>query len=233
MLGVPLAQIGAVLNDASANIAEKDLNTLNQLLPVEIWKENYRPSFADKIKFNNSFNVNWLNQNKVLFLKTWANILKTNFPIYVKAYICHTYGLWNIIPYFSNVDYTQSYFTKINNNTKDDSYWGKFCSQNGLENKSIFPASINKQFQCFFESAFKVNLLMSPGIMFWCVLSCEVMLITKKLFRMCLSFLPIILIWLTMMIATPASFIYRYSFYLILTLPIICIVRMKEFTESR
>ena len=128
MIGVPLAQIGAVLNYDSANLSEDESNTLNQLLPIDIWKENYRPSFADKMKFNEEFNNDWLNQHKILFLKTWAAILKDNFPIYVKAYLCHSYDYWALIPHFSNVNYPQSFFTKINNNTSADSIWGEFCA---------------------------------------------------------------------------------------------------------
>ena len=132
MIGVPLAQIGAVLNYDSANLSEDESNTLNQLLPIDIWKENYRPSFADKMKFNEEFNNDWLNQHKILFLKTWAAILKDNFPIYVKAYLCHSYDYWALIPHFSNVNYPQSFFTKINNNTSADSIWGEFCAEKGL-----------------------------------------------------------------------------------------------------
>ena len=228
MIGVPLAQIGAVLNDEDSQLDESELEIINQLLPAEIWKENYRPSFSDKMKFNSSFNNDWLNSHKLEFLNVWANILKDNFSTYVSAYLCHTYGYWSVIPYFSNIGYTQSFFTKINNNTKDDSRYGEFCSQNGLQNKKIFSQEVNHELQTFFESAFTINLVLCPGIMFWLIATLCALLIAKKKCRIFLAFFPIILVWLTYMISSPASFIYRYSFYLVLALPVVFVLALKE-----
>lgn len=228
MIGVPLAQIGAVLNDDTSKINSKELEVLNQVLPVDVWKENYRPSWSDPMKFNPAFNNDWLNEHKIEFLSTWASILKNNFSTYVAAYLCHSYGTWSVIPYFSNVDYTQSFFTKVNNNTGEDSIFGQFCSQNDLNNKALFPSEVNQEIQTFFKSSFTINLILSPGIMFWIVAALYAMLLAKKRYSICLVFLPILLVWFTLMVASPASFVYRYSFYLVLALPVILVLSLKE-----
>lgn len=232
MICVPLTQIGAVLNSNSAQLDTNEIEILNQLLPVNIWKESYRPSFADLIKYNLQFNNDWLNNNKIKFLSVWYDILKDNFPIYVKSYLCHTYAYWSVAPSFSNIDYTQSFFTKINNNTLDDSIWGNFCTNNKLENKILLPESISNEFHTLFKSSFTLNLLLSPGIMFWLVIGFYTLLIAKKRYRICFAFLPIILVWLTLMLAAPASFIYRYSFYLVLTFPLVIVLSLKELGKT-
>lgn len=225
-LGVPIAQVGAVLNDPNANFGEEDVENLNQVLPIDIWRENYRPSFADKVKFDGNFDNEWLNENKTLFIKTWFHLLTENFPMYVKAYICHSYGYWGILPY--PPDMTQSYFTKINNNTSEDSIWGEFCSINHLQNQSMLPIELNNVLDKIFKMAVKINMLCTPGLIIWIIFLCITILLGEGMYRACVPYLPIIFTWGTMMIASPASLIYRYSYYLVLTLPIVVLLTIKQ-----
>lgn len=228
-VGVPIAQIGAVLNDPNARLDEKDLENLNELLPIKKWKENYRPSFADKVKFDEEFDNDWLNQNKGLFIKTWFNILEKNFPTYVKAYLCHSYGYWGILPY--PPDMTQSYFTKINNNTSIDSKWGEYCKAHNLINQSILPKTISNVLDKVCRIVFKANMLFTPGVMIWGVFLCLALLLGEKMYRACVPWLPLVFTWGTMMIASPASLIYRYSYYLVLALPVVFILTVKQYAK--
>ena len=224
--GVLMAQIGAVLNDSAAKVDEEDLKKLNELLPIEIWKENYKPSFADDVKFNKNFDNNWLNQNKITFIRIWFKIMLKNFPIYVKAYICHSYGYWGVLKY--PPDMTQSYFTSINNNTGEDSSWGVFCEENNLQNRSILPQGVSAKLENLFETLIMKNFSFTPGAMIWLVLLCVTILLMRKMYSECVPYLPIIFTWGTMMVASPASLIYRYSYYLVLTLPIVIIMTIMQ-----
>ena len=224
--GVLMAQIGAVLNDPAAKIDEKDLKNLNKLLPIETWKENYRPSFADYIKLDKRFDNDWLNQNKISFIKIWFKIMLKNFPIYVKAYICHSYGYWGLLKY--PPDMTQSYFTSINNNTNEDSEWGVFCEKNNLLNQSMLPQEVSAKLENLFGTAIMKNFSFTPGAMMWLVFLCVTILFGKKMYVACVPYLPIIFTWGTMMIASPASLIYRYSYYLVLALPIVVVMTIMQ-----
>lgn len=227
-IGAPLAQIGAVLV-TDGYMSEQDRETLNHLLPLEIWEENVRLSFADSIKFNSSFDNQWLNDNKKEFINAWFSVLKDNFDIYVKAYLCHTYGFWNISPlnvFF--MDYTQSYFTEINNNTVDDSFWGEYCAANGLYNREIGQGTVDAALNLVLKLAFAANMALGAGIMLWtCVLFIIELVIYRK-YKICSVFLPVILNWGTMMLAAPASLIYRYSFYLVLSLPVLFFIMLMQ-----
>lgn len=205
---------------------KKNVETLNNILPVETWKENYRPSFADLIKFDDEFNNSWLNENKSLFLQTWLQLFLQNPKVYIKAYMCHSYGFWGILPY--PPDMSQSFFTKINNNTGDDSVWGAYCTSIGLRNSSIIPEKIYNILNELFKTFFKANMLFSPGLMIWIVFFCIVLLLGEKKFSTCVAWGPVVFTWVTMMIASPASQIFRYSYYLVLTMPIIvCLTLFK------
>lgn len=229
-IGVPLAQIGAVLAMDGA-VGEEDREVLEQLLPLETWGEVYCFWFSDPIKFNGNFDNEWLNANKGKFLKTWFSILKDNFGIYVKAYLCHTYGLWNISP-FNPTDYSQSYFTQINNNTSNDSEWGIFCADNNLVNREIKSGSVAEQIREFHYNAVCMNLLLRPGIMFWSAMWLVIVICIYRRYQICYIFLPAVLNWLTMMIAAPGSYIYRYSFYLTLSLPLFFIITLMQIKEE-
>ncbi len=227
--GVLMAQIGAVLNDPAAKIDEEDLKELNELLPIETWKKNYKPSFADDVKLNENFDNEWLNQNKITFVRIWFKIMLKNFPIYVKAYICHSYGYWGLLKY--PPDMTQSYFISINNNTSEDSSWGVFCKENNLQNQSILPQGVSAKLENLFGTLIMKNFSFTPGVMIWLVFLCAMILFGKKMYTACVPYLPIIFTWGTMMVASPASLIYRYSYYLVLVLPIVIVMTVMQCTK--
>lgn len=218
-IGVPLAQIGAVLNDPNSKLSEDDLNTLNNVLPIENWKNNYQPSFVDRIKFHEKFDNNWLNKNKAIFIKTWWHIVSNNLMTSIKAYMCHSYGYWSLMPF--PPDESQSVFTAINNNTSPESVWGLFCSENNLQNHSLFPQSISGMITYALQSYCLVNMLVTPGFMIMLICIAVAMLVKRRGKRIIVVLLPVYVNWGTMMIASPASLIYRYSFYLLLISPIV------------
>lgn len=227
-VGVPMAQIGAVLIEGGY-ISEQDRQVLNNLLPLDTWKECYRFSFSDPVKFQPDFNNQWLNDHKKEFIGVWFSILKDNVGIYVKAYLCHTYGFWNISPLnITSIDYTQSFFTKINNNTGDDSWCAQFCIENNLRNREILPGTVGEQINTIFQSLFRINLVLGAGIMFWICSGLMIELLIHQKYKICSIFVPAMLNWATMMIASPASFIYRYSFYLVLLLPILFLTTLLQ-----
>ena len=221
MSSVPYAQIAATIIQ-KGNIDSKSVEVFEEVLPIEDWKSGYRFSFSDPIKFNASFNRDYLNEHKLEFLAAWSRTLRKNLPIYVQSYMYHTYGFWNVSPFNQTAtDYTQSFFTKINNNTGEDSYWGKFLNKINLKNISGFSEPVYKCMDFILKGAFCVSLSFSPGMMIWSVFACLAMLIMKKKYKSCMIALPTVLVWITLMLASPSSLIYRYSFYLVLNLPVI------------
>ncbi|MCF2557958.1 hypothetical protein JQM64_10595 [Fournierella massiliensis] len=220
-ISVPMAQIGAVLN-MDGTISEEDAQVINQILPSDIWKEKYSFSFVDPIKFNEHFDNQYLNENKFQFLKVWFSLLKKNINLYVKAYLYHSYGFWELAFWdIDKIDKTQSIFTKVNNNITDDSRWGEYIRQIGLQNKPIWGETIASHLNAIYLKAFRYNLHLSMGVLFWILVCCGILLVTAKKWVSLLVLSPLALTWISSMIASPSSLIYRYGFFLVLTLPFV------------
>lgn len=231
-IGVPLAQIGAVLS-VDGVLSEQDGEVINNILPISAWKDSYRFSQVDPIKFHKDFNTQWLNDNKGEFINTWISVLKDNFPVCVKAYLCHTYGFWNLAPFnIISTDYTQSYFARINNNTNDDSFWGEFCAANYLYNNEIGQGTVKEKLDFAFKAAFVGNLALGSGGMFWVCVWLLVELAACRKYKVCCIFLPAVLNWGTMMVAAPTSLVYRYSFYLLLSLPVLFFATLLQIKDN-
>lgn len=227
--GVLFCQMASVVY-YDGKMDDESCQFMDRLLPIEDWRTSYRLSFADTIKFNENFDNEYLNENKVEFIKTWFRLLKNNFKLYVKAYLYHTYGLWNIGINIQPVDYTQSVFMKINNNTSDG-VWVDFMNDIQLKNKSLLPQNIQKPMYALLERLAINNLKRGCGIFVWITLFLLYICILKKKIKTFISFMPLILSWGTMFLATPASMVLRYIFGFILMLPftiLICIMDCQK-----
>lgn len=227
-MSVPLVQMAATVV-WNGNISEEEEEVLYAVLPEEKWRQNYAFAFVDPIKFDEHFDTLYLAAHKKEFLQTWASMLKKNLTIYVKAYLYHTYGNWSLAAYNTNaVDKTQSIFLKLNNNTGDTSIWGEYLASISLKNDSLLPNGLTKLLQGFYEDACEWNLWLTPGIMFLLLNLCTCIVWKNKRYKLMLTFLPLYLCWGCMMVASPASMIYRYSFYILLSLPFVLTMTWRD-----
>lgn len=227
-MSVPLVQMAATVV-WNGNISEEEEEVLYAVLPEEKWRQNYAFAFVDPIKFDEHFDTLYLAAHKKEFLQTWASMLKKNLTIYVKAYLYHTYGNWSLAAYNTNaVDKTQSIFLKLNNNTGDTSIWGEYLASISLKNYSLLPNDMTELLQGFYEDACEWNLWLTPGIMFLLLNLCTCIVWKNKRYKLMLTFLPLYLCWGCMVVASPASMIYRYSFYLLLSLPFVLTMTWRD-----
>ena len=234
--GVLLNQISAVAA-TGGTIDEEDARFLNEILPYDQWASTYQISFVDTLKFSSDFHNNILQENKGRFLKTWFRILLKNPETYFKAYILQTYGLWSVMHNIP-VDYSQSLFTSIHNNVADDSSWAVFMYEQKAVNKNVLPAEISSSLKHLYLFCLNKNMHIVPGIYLMILL----LMIAIKLLNTSLSDKTVLwllgvdlLIFVTEMAAVPASFVYRYSFYLIVTIPLLLSLliadcKQKQFT---
>lgn len=227
-MSVPLSQMAATIV-WNGDISSDEAEILYSILPEEEWKKSYSFSFVDTIKFNEQFDNFYLNAHKKEFLQTWASMLKKNFTIYVKAYLYQTYGNWSLAAYNTDaVDKTQSIFLRINNNTGEDSSEAKYLESISLKNHSLLPNDVTELLQELYEDACEWNLWLTPGIMFSLLNLCTCIAWKNRRYRLILTFLPLYLCWGCMMVASPASMIYRYSFYLLLSLPFVLTMTWRD-----
>lgn len=217
--GVLIQQIAAVVAK-DGNVSEKELEFLDHIFPIEQWRNCYSFSFVDAIKFNGDFDNHFLNEHKSEFIKTWFSLLKKNFKIFVDAFFFHTYQLWNIASFDrSCVDYSQSIYTKINNNIEDGSIWAEFLESVGLRNKSVYPEMIVNPLSDTFFKECELGLMISPGWMAMIFIICIFFLWIKECWVELVFLFSPLLMWIFFMALTPAAGPYRYSLYMLVTLP--------------
>lgn len=223
--GILLNQISAIVA-TEGNVSSEDKELIDQILPYDRWGEYYTPSFIDPLKFSEEFDNDFLNDHKSEFLKTWIHLVDNNLEVSVKSYVIHTYGLWSVM-INAPKSYSQSFFTNIHNNVEGFSRWGQWLNEQNAVNIDILPASLNRKLQSFFISCFSENIKIPAGALL-CILFLlvNISLNFKSSIRKPLLIVLLVdfLIWGTQMIATPTSLMFRYSFYMLLNLPILMIL---------
>ena len=92
--GIPLQQVGYILS-SDGNISEEDKAFLNNIIPLEKWKQVYCPLIVDRVKWDPEFNVSYLNEHSGEFLKLYLRVAIQNPIRAVKGYGLETVGFWD------------------------------------------------------------------------------------------------------------------------------------------
>ena len=92
-IGIPLQQLAATVA-YQGKMGEEEREFLLKIMPEQEWKERYAPCLADKIKWTDGANMEYISQNKRSFWKVWGNLLLKNPAIYLRAYGMDTFGFW-------------------------------------------------------------------------------------------------------------------------------------------
>lgn len=204
---VPLQQVGYVLWEGDT-FEEEDMEFLDRLMPVEKVKEVYRPGYTDPYKFDEAFDDAFLNENVAGFMKVWWNGLQDHLGSYVKAYLMQTVGYWHY--------------------GETNSVCTQGCTENELGVKQM--DVIQKITGVSFEKIFEKLVLAGRKAPIVCMLGsmamqmCMVFLLLLQYVRRgCASqaiwLIPLIILWGTIMVATPAFCLLRYLFPVFLLLP--------------
>ncbi|WP_026518066.1 DUF6020 family protein [Butyrivibrio sp. MC2021] len=209
-VGVPIQQIAATVSK-DGNITDIQRAFLEKIMPIEAMKEQYDPYNADRIKYGEArIDDDFLNAHRAEFLKTYFEMMFSNFDIYVDSYLRCTYGFWS----FSNKDYKMRY-TYIGAFAAEDSFASWF------EEQKIYPRSLAPQgIQSLFENGINTySVFLGVGTTAWCVL-CIILLLHRKNKIGCGVSLPFLLCWVTILMATPIAFQWRYGLCFAVALPV-------------
>lgn len=241
-LGVPMAQIAAVIHKYGGNVPETVISSENQavlaqILPLEFWASEYRYSFIDTVKFHEQFNEEYFNAHVGDFLKIWAETLLKDPSLYITAYLAQTYGFWNLAFWgVDNYDTTQSVFLSYKNNIDNDWMVNYYGPEMDVSNQTrVFSDELGVTTRDYFASAVQFCFVLTAGIMIMFVLLVAIYLLVWRQGQLAILLLPLFLTWGTMMVATPASMIYRYNLYLVLALPMVVYLLFwgKKRSEAR
>ena len=206
-VGIPIQQIARTVVE-NGNITEEEEKIINEIMPIDFIKSKYRPYTSDPLKWGRRLDDKYLNKNKVKFLKIWFDIFLKNPKIYLKAYLYNTYGFWSINNH--KIFRYDTIYVKLFDN---------FFSENKIHIQSIFPNNVQTTLKNItFEAT---NDSLNEGILFWLFILLLSVLIIIKGNKYVIIASPILGGWLTLMIATPVAYQYRYIFFIPLALPLL------------
>ena len=111
-IGIPLQQLAATVA-YKGKMGEEEREFLFKIMPEQEWKARYAPCLADKIKWTDGANMEYISQNKRTFWEVWSRLLLKNPAIYLRAYGMDTFGFW--VPGVQNrYGYVDLYITENN-----------------------------------------------------------------------------------------------------------------------
>lgn len=207
-VGIPLQQIAATVY-YDGEITDEQEQFINKVIPVEFIKEKYNPYSADTLKWGNSpLDNDFLNENKIQFLKVWAQMLVPNFRIYVEAYLKNTYSFWSVTSSDQNQIYTTFYVESFK----------EWYDEENVVIKKILPENLQIRLENI-----TTMLAKSPesGKLFWICILLLVVLGYIYGIKIISIGLPLIGGWITVMISTPVAYQWRYTLYMAMALPLI------------
>lgn len=217
-LGVPLQQMASVVVN-KGNIDEKELEVLNKITPIYLYYGVYRPCIVDTLKWNPSFNDNYIKENKDLFFKTYLSLLVKNPVQYIKSWGLITYGYWA----FNNWE-----LNNVNNNI----LFGDI-DQLSRSNLDVKEENLLKNKFIDLKKIFIIDdTFISLSIVNWFIFFICLVLIIKKNYKFLISLAPSLGVIFSLLIASPNAYWQRYGLVEYYLLPVYVLILIYAFKEE-
>ena len=212
---IPIQQISYVIAEKRDSLNNEDVEFLEQIMPLDVWKNAYTPTIVDSIKWHSNFDTSFFETHLGQFLKIWLRNMPSNMDSYIKAYLLETLGFWHPI-YQNEYGYIDQYIAENDYGIHGSDLWQKITGE------SI------KDYLSSLRPMISVGLIMI--ITFFSLTLC----LDFQNKRIIMLFLSSICCWLIIMLSTPVAFSLRYVFVLMLMLPIVivCPFFRKETTND-
>lgn len=207
-VGVPLQQMAAVVC-TDGEITEEQAEFIEQFLPLEFIREKYDPYNSVPLKWGGSpINDDFLYENKVEFLKVWAQMLIPNFRTYVKSYLQSTYGFWSLGEAAGSYRYTSLY----------EKAYDEWITRNEIDIKTFLPADLQTTLESLGNQWIQVP---GEGVCFWAMILLVLVLMYFTDWKIFLVSAPMLAGVLTVFISTPIAYSWRYILFIPLFIPVV------------
>lgn len=211
-IGMPLQQVGrmAFKNVKFTNYEKKELN---KLIPIDVMAKCYNPIISDGIKFNENYNGQAFDNNKVMYFKIWLELVGRYPGVALEAYAVSTLGYW-----YPNVE-----FWSVAQDIEKNDF--------NLEQQSKLPDLFNTVLTKIQSRNVPVlNMEWSIGLCFWIIsIFCWISVKRKKSIY---PYVPIFGIWITMMVASPVFAEFRYVYGAFTCLPLLVLFPYINFENK-
>ena len=214
-VGIPIQQIADVISK-DGNITDDQKSYIDTIMPTEEWGKLYNKHTVDPIKFNKNFNGDVISSNKLVFIQNWLAIGVQNISVYLDAWVSETSGYWQpgVYNYLAN--------STIEDNTLS-------IKQSNLMSK-VFGFSVYKPASFIYykvSSAPILRLFFNISFSVYLILAYVVLATIKKKPSYILPITPLVILWVTLLIAAPTfcEFRYMYAFHLMLPVIVVWIIK--------
>lgn len=210
---IPIQQTAAVI--VKGKPLEKDEEQyLYRLLPKESW-QGYSPECSDTLKWSEQFDRRYLNQTKRYFMQIWGQLLWKNPKVCAEAYLLETYGIWGI----ETRNKEQYYNKEIWKNTL------------GLYQDSLLPEPFRKIIVVYYCNRFTYRYL-SMGTAYWVLAAVTLWLLYRKFYQYIVVTVPLWLLFISLLVAAPVAFAFRYGFVIAMAFPFYVILPFMNSGEG-
>lgn len=223
LLTVPIQQLARTCKYAPEAFSEEDMEILHEVLDEEALSL-YTPRLSDPVKYR--FDNAAFAQDKGRYAKLWLRVGMKKPLTYLNAWLMTSYGFWYpdtvINVYGGNTVFTFTY--------KDNSYFGYEVEQPGVrESKIPWLDEVYRKLslEVWKEKAPVISWLFSPGAMFWLYAFLFAWLLNNRRYELLYPFLPVFLIWLTVLLGP--TYLPRYVLFFWYCLPLFLAVAQIGF----
>lgn len=222
ILTVPIQQMARTYKYAPEAFTEEDREILYEVLPKEALSL-YTPRLSDPVKYR--FDNAAFAKNKAGYAGLWLRVGMKKPLIYLNAWWLTSYGFWYpdtvINVYGGNTVFTFTY--------KDNSYFGYEVEEPGVrESKIPWLDEVYRKLslEVWKENVPVVSWLFSPGAMFWLYAFLFTWLLNNRRYKIMYPFLPVFLLWLTVLLGP--TYLPRYVLFFWYGLPLLLGMAVME-----
>lgn len=186
-MGVPVQQIAYCIANGD-KFEEENEKYLDSFLPLEDWAGAYMPCMVDTLKWHHNANYEVIEYNRKGLFKAWLNAVREYPGDCIKAYILQTQGFWRIDA----------------QNSCGYAEYEQYDCEYGFKtfDFKIMPEKISNFLRNFM-------IYVPTGFFVFSLLLAVVLTVGKKSVYL-MVFLPALLCFFTIMVATPLAFSLRY-----------------------
>lgn len=216
-VGIPIQQVARVVA-ADRPLTKAETSYISRVMWPERVKQQYDPFTADGVKWDRYFTFDYFNHHPDEFWKTWQSLGKRYPKDYVEAWMLATYGYWS----FPAPDgETQSRFGwALSMKDLNAPYGMSPLNNNAYQTGTmlhVYPKEVQEKMGRYL---FDHSRYAGAGTCFWIMAAIALILMVRRQYSRLLILLPACLIWGTLIVATPAAFVYRYVFFFPLCMPL-------------
>lgn len=207
-LGIPLNQMARVAA-LNGDMSGSDRAYMDSLLPLDQYKDKYRPTCTDMLKWDPEFNSEPLSNN---FWAHWISMMIRNPKVYFEAWEMQTCGYWTVnVPVA--VQNNSNIYGGVPRNVYPEYNIGyDITSKNLLRFDNIRNALPLSSYS------------ISGGLVFWILIfTCTILVLNKK-WKWILPIIPLLLLYGTLFIASPIWYWPRYILAAQLALPVVIVL---------